>query len=138
MPLIKSARYEGEPSSEFVKLISPRELLLSENSSVGLAILQYFYTLNLITPLQHSIPTLVCLLLFGKEYDVTHLRALVVHAFHTFLSNNQVSPAIVYEAATLGGCIALQTRALKLMMSSNKNSKTKTAPADASAPPRRA
>jgi hypothetical protein len=96
--------------------LSAHELLLPDDSSVGMAILQYFYTLNLITPLQLSIPILVSLMLFGKEYDLTHLRALVVHAFHGMLGSGQVSAAIVYEAATLGHCIALQTRALKMMM----------------------
>ena len=103
-----------DPDGKLV--LSPHELLLSEDEAVGTAILQYFYTLNLITPLQRSLPILVPLLLFAKEYDITHLRALAVHAFHELLTHSHASPALVYEAATLGGCIALQTRALKLMM----------------------
>ncbi|KAK9898655.1 galactose oxidase [Cystobasidium minutum MCA 4210] len=103
--------------------ISPQELVLAENSEVGTAILHYFYTLNLITPLQHSPTILVSLLLFAKNYDLIHLRALCTHALHVRLAAGQASPATVYEAAALGGCLALQTRALKMMMSANSKLK---------------
>lgn len=106
----------GTEESQPMPLVSPYRLILPETSQVGTAILQYFYTLNLITPLQHTVSVLVSLLLFSKNYDLIHLRALVTHAFHVRLSSGQASPAIVYEAAALGGCIALQTRSLKMMM----------------------
>lgn len=100
-------------------ILTPYHLRLPESSTVGMAVLQYFYTLNLITPLQHSLPVLVSLLLFAREYDVNHLRALVAHALHGFLtraSSNSADAALIYEAAALGGCLPLQVRALKLMM----------------------
>lgn len=97
--------------------VSPQELILAENSEVGTALLHYLYTLNLITPLQHSPTILISLLLFAKNYGMTHLRALCTHALHVRLAAGQASPATVYEAAALGGCLALQTRALKMMMS---------------------
>lgn len=93
-----------------------RQLYLPENSTVGLAILQYFYSHNLITPLQHLTPVLVSMLIFAREYELENLRALVVHALHGLLSSNPASAATVYEAAALAGCIALQARALKMMM----------------------
>lgn len=105
----------GSDEEQF-RMVSPRQLMLAENSEVGSAILQYFYTLNLITPLQHSPTILISLLLFAKKYDLMHLRALCTHALHVRLSSGQASPATVYEAAALGGCLALQTRALKMMM----------------------
>lgn len=112
--------------------ITPSTLHLPENSTVGLAILQYFHTSNLITQLQHTQPVLVSLLLFSRNYDLMHLRALVVHALHVRLGNGSASPAVVYEAAALSGCIALQTRALKMMMNANARTKAKqTTAADA-------
>lgn len=107
---------QSEKDEEQFQLTGPRQLILGENSEVGSAILQYFYALNLITPLQHSPTILISLLLFAKKYDLMHLRALCTHALHVRLSNGQASPATVYEAAALGGCLALQTRALKMMM----------------------
>jgi hypothetical protein len=102
------------PSEEAI--LTPYHLLLPDSSTVTLAVLQYFHTLNLITPLQHSVQVLVSMLLFAREYDIHHLRALVVHALHTLLPTSSANAAIIYEAAALGGCIALQTRALKMMM----------------------
>ena len=110
---LKQKTLNEDPTTQ----ISPQELILAENSEVGMAILHYFYTLNLITPLQHSPTILVSLLLFAKNYDLVHLRALCTHALHVRLAAGQASPATVYEAAALGGCLALQTRALKMMMS---------------------
>ena len=107
--------HEGSPSNDRAT-VTPYHLLLPESSTVGMAILQYFYTLNLITPLQHNIQVLVSMLLFAREYDLDHLRALVAHALHTLLPASSANAAIIYEAAALGGCIALQTRALKIMM----------------------
>lgn len=107
----------GKTSSPRAAVL-PSALLFPETSQVALALLQFFYTYNLITPLQHNTSTLVSLLLIGKEYDIPNLRALVVHAFHCLLEkpNGHTMAAIIYEAATLGGCTALQTRALKMMM----------------------
>lgn len=94
----------------------PTELYLPTKGGVGQAFLQYFYTLNLITPHQLAVHILVGLLVLAQRYEIEHLRSLVVHALHVHLSNGQGSPAAIYEAATLGRALALQTRALKLMM----------------------
>lgn len=78
--------------------------------------LQYLYTLTLCTPLQLSLPVLSALLVFARTYEDPNLRALVVHALHEALSSGQWTAASVYEAATLGGCTALQVRSLRIMM----------------------
>lgn len=96
--------------------LTPRTLNLPETSAIAQAFLQYLYTLTLCTPHQLSLPVLTGLLIFAKTYDVGNLRALVVHALHEALGSGQWNAAAVYEAATFGGCHALQIRALKLMM----------------------
>lgn len=115
--VVNGSSKSADTKDDHLHLVSAHQLVLAENSEVGSAILQYFYTLNLITPLQHSSTILVSLLLFAKNYDLTHLRSLCTHALHVRLAAGQASPATVYEAAALGGCLALQTRALKMMMS---------------------
>jgi hypothetical protein len=115
--VVNGTPLRAETREDQLPVMSPHHLILAENSEVGSAILQYFYTLNLITPLQHSPTILISLLLFAKKYDLVHLRALCTHALHIRLAAGQASPATVYEAAALGGCLALQTRALKMMMS---------------------
>lgn len=96
--------------------LTPRTLNLPEPSPVVQAFLQYLYTLTLCTPLQFDLPVLTALLVFARSYDEGNLRALCVHALHETLSSGQWSGAQVYEAATLGGCTALQIRALRVLM----------------------
>lgn len=105
-------------SSESEARLTPRTLELPEPSSVVFAFLQYLYTLTLCTRLQLELPILSALLTFSNEYQDPNLKALVVHALHETLSNDSNSAPAVYEAATLGGCTALQIRALKSLMSS--------------------
>lgn len=88
--------------------LTPRTLLLSEPYPVTLALLQYFYTLALITPLQHAPAVLSQLLLLASNYEIKHLRELVQHAMHGVLSSS--SSVGVYEVATLCGCQSLQIR----------------------------
>ncbi|QRW00734.1 Rab9 effector protein with kelch motifs [Ceratobasidium sp. AG-Ba] len=62
---------ERAGDSDFVDLdprLTSRELLLSEPYAVTLALLQYFYTLTLTTPLQHAPPVLSALLLIACTY----------------------------------------------------------------------
>ncbi|GAA5972224.1 hypothetical protein JCM3765_007353 [Sporobolomyces pararoseus] len=99
-------------------LLTPRTLSLPEHSLTVLAFLQYLYTLDLTTDLQLSLPILISLLNFSKIYqDPLNLKSLVVHALHETLSKEgtRVAP-MIYEAATLGGCTALQIRSLKILM----------------------
>lgn len=96
--------------------LTPRTLNLPEASPVVQAFLQYLYTLTLCTPHQFNLPVLTSLLVFAKTYDEANLRALCVHALHETLSGGQWSAAQVYEASTLGGCTALQIRALRVLM----------------------
>ena len=90
---------------------------------VVVALLQYLYTLALVTPLQHAPAVLSQFLILsrvcaddGEEGEeesggMARLRALVRHAMHCALGNsNSVG---VYEVATLCGERGLQIRALR-------------------------
>ncbi|KAF9561355.1 galactose oxidase [Agrocybe pediades] len=95
--------------------LTPRAFYLSESYSVTLALLQYFYSLALLTPEQHSPPVLSQLLILSSNYGIKHLESLVKHAMHRSLSN--VTSVGVYEVATLCSCRSLQIRALRTVMS---------------------
>ncbi|KAJ4481981.1 hypothetical protein J3R30DRAFT_3285643 [Lentinula aciculospora] len=95
--------------------LTPRALHLSEPYPITLALLQYFYTLSLTTPLQLAPAVLSQLLVLATNYRISHLEALVKHAMHRALSNS--TSVGVYEVATLCGCRSLQIRALKTVMS---------------------
>ncbi|KAF8895546.1 hypothetical protein BD779DRAFT_1668802 [Infundibulicybe gibba] len=100
--------------------LAPRALNLSESYPVTLALIQYFYTLALVTPLQHAPAVLSQLLVLSVTYKLNHLESLVKHAMHRALSNS--TSVGVYEVATLCSCRSLQIRpvlgsALKTVMS---------------------
>ncbi|BGO95746.1 hypothetical protein NBRC10512_001582 [Rhodotorula toruloides] len=82
------------------------------------ALLQYFYSLSLLTPLQRSLPTLSSFLSFTKTHDTVlpSLRTLVVHALHETLDDHPEAAAKVYEAVALGDSVALQIRAMQVML----------------------
>ncbi|KIJ64644.1 hypothetical protein HYDPIDRAFT_90290 [Hydnomerulius pinastri MD-312] len=95
--------------------LTPRAFNLSEPYPITMALMQYFYTLALITPLQHAPAVLSQLLILSSTYQITHLESLVKHAMHRALSNS--TSVGVYEVATLCSCRSLQIRALKTVMS---------------------
>lgn len=98
--------------------ISAYALELPLSSPEVKALLQYFHTLSLSTPLQRSIPILTSLLNFDKTYNILpNLRALIVHALHESLSSDPASAAKIYEAAALGRSMALQIAAMQAMLS---------------------
>ncbi|GAA6010553.1 hypothetical protein JCM11491_002963 [Sporobolomyces phaffii] len=101
--------------------LTPRTLNVPEPSAVVVAFLEFVYTLTLCTRRQLELPVLAALLIFAKTYDEDNLRALVVHALHETLSNDSTLAPAIYEAATLGGCTALQVRALKCLMAAPRN-----------------
>jgi len=88
--------------------LTPRTLHLSEPYAITMALLQYFYSMSLITPLQHAPAVLSQLLVLSVNYQLTHLESLVKHAMHRALSNS--TSVGVYEVATLCGCRSLQIR----------------------------
>lgn len=88
--------------------MTPRGLMLGEPYAVALALLQYFYTLSVLTPLQHAPAVLSQLLLLGAAYNLPHLQRLVRHAMHRALAPS--TSVGVYEVATLCGCQSLQIR----------------------------
>ncbi|KAF8258210.1 galactose oxidase [Lactarius quietus] len=88
--------------------LTPRQLSLSEPYPITLALVQYFYSLALVTPLQHAPAVLSALLVLATNYDLGHLQSLVKHAMHRALSNS--TSVGVYEVATLCSCRSLQIR----------------------------
>jgi hypothetical protein len=88
--------------------LTPRSFQLSEPYPITLALLQYFYSLALITPLQQAPAVLSQLLVLSSTYQITHLGSLVKHAMHRMLSNS--TSVGVYEVATLCNCRSLQIR----------------------------
>ena len=106
VPLPETAGPVGQPRAD--PRLTPRSFRLSESYPVTLALLQYFYSLALITPLQHAPIVLSQLLVLSTNYRISHLEALVKHAMHRALSNS--TSVGVYEVATLCSCRSLQIR----------------------------
>ncbi|KAG9081181.1 hypothetical protein FRC06_005748 [Ceratobasidium sp. 370] len=87
----------GPGDDDFAELdprLSSRELRLSEPYAVTLALLQYFYTLTLTTPLQHAPPVLSALLLIACTYteeptaETDESRSAVARPKHTNGNSN--------------------------------------------------
>lgn len=93
--------------------LGPDGLHLPEPLPVCVALIQYFYTLSLATPLQTRSPVLTALLFLAKQYKIERLRQLVVHALHSRLDTTIALG--VYEVATLAAERNLQIRALHLI-----------------------
>lgn len=108
--------------------LTPRSLQLSEPYPITLALLQYFYSQALLTPLQHAPAVLSQLLVLSSTYNLTHLQTLVRHAMHRALSNS--TSVGVYEVATLCSCRSLQIRALKTVMSYSQKRPSKPKSSD--------
>ncbi|WWC65357.1 uncharacterized protein I303_107975 [Kwoniella dejecticola CBS 10117] len=93
--------------------LAPMNLSIPEPFPVCVALVQYFYTLSLSTPLQNRAPVLSALLFLAKQYNIPRLNRLVVHALH-----ERLEPGIavgIYEIATLAGEQCLQVRALNMI-----------------------
>ncbi|KAH8918102.1 hypothetical protein BT69DRAFT_603994 [Atractiella rhizophila] len=101
--------------------LSARSLHLPEPSNVVMALLQYFYSLALCTKLQLSLPVLSSLLIFSRVYGEKNLRKFVVHALHAKLGQSDTVAGVVYQVATLGSCMSLQIRALKMVYNAQKH-----------------
>jgi hypothetical protein len=112
LPELPGAPVDGEPRPD--PRLTPRSLHLSEPYPIAMALLQYFYSTALLTPLQHAPAVLSQLLILATTYQIPHLEGLVRHAMHRALSNT--TAVGVYEVATLCGSRSLQIRALKTVM----------------------
>jgi leucine-zipper-like transcriptional regulator 1 len=88
--------------------VTSRAFDLSEPYPVTMALMQYFYTLSLLTPLQQAPAVLSQLLVLSTNYQIPRLQSLVKHAMHLALSESTCVG--VYEVATLCGCRSLQIR----------------------------
>ncbi|KAF8172018.1 hypothetical protein K438DRAFT_2057361 [Mycena galopus ATCC 62051] len=106
--------------------LTPRAFNLSEPYPITLALLQYFYSLALLTPLQTAPAVLSQLLVLATNYNISHLQTLVRHAMHRALSNS--TSVGVYEVATLCSCRSLQIRALKTVMSYTQKKPSRSKP----------
>lgn len=93
--------------------VSPSRVHIPEPFAVCVALVQYFYTLSLTTPLQNRSHVLTALLFLAKQYKLERLRNLVTHAFHARLEPSNATG--VYEIATLAGEHSLQARALMMV-----------------------
>ncbi|KAG6903254.1 hypothetical protein C0995_000149 [Termitomyces sp. Mi166 len=125
----------GNASSEEPRVdprLTSRALELSEPYPIVLALLQYFYTTALITPLQHAPAVLSQLLMLATHYGLKHLEQLVKHAMHRALSNS--TSVGVYEVATLCSCRSLQIRALKTVMAYTQKRPTRSRDKDSKPP----
>jgi hypothetical protein len=98
----------------FKRTSNARTVVISEPHPVVMAFLEYIYTLDLVTALQHRVPVLTGLLMFAKQYEVPHLERLTVHALHGRLDEGTALG--IYEVATLCECRLLQVRALKMVL----------------------
>ena len=106
------------PSSIAEQRLMSRTLNIPESPTVIKALLEWFYTSALVTPLQLSQNVLASLLGFSRTYGLEALENDVKHAMHS-----QLEPATavqIHEAATLCGARMLQIRALRIVMASNK------------------
>ncbi|KAL1692896.1 hypothetical protein GGG16DRAFT_89620 [Schizophyllum commune] len=121
-----ASMFDGDADGARDPRLMPRSFNVPAPYPVVVALLQYLYTLALVTPLQHAPAVLSQLLILsrvcaddGEEGEeesggMAHLRALVRHAMHCALGNsNSVG---VYEVATLCGERGLQIRALRTVM----------------------
>ncbi|GAA5994960.1 hypothetical protein JCM5350_007203 [Sporobolomyces pararoseus] len=113
------------PPSRRIFPISSHALELPLASAEVKALLQYFHTLALSTPLQRSVPILTSLLVFDKTYNILpNLRALIVHSLHESLQADSGSAAKIYEAAAIGKSMALQICAMQVMVARGSESES--------------
>ncbi|KAK4683499.1 hypothetical protein P7C73_g6754, partial [Tremellales sp. Uapishka_1] len=103
--------------------LASTNLTIPEPFPVCVALVQYFYTLSLSTPLQNRAPVLSALLFLAKQYKIERLSKLVVHALHERLDPNIALG--VYEIATLAGEQNLQVRALNMAHSAKGTSSSR-------------
>ncbi|KAI9271358.1 hypothetical protein BY458DRAFT_474834 [Sporodiniella umbellata] len=95
-----------------------KKLVISEGHPVALAFVQYLYTDHLITAQQHHPNILSRLLFLSDMYGLKRLNMLVVHALHEALTISTAS--MIYEVSALTGQMALQIRALRVMINAKK------------------
>ena len=88
--------------------LSFRALHWGKPYPVTLAFLQYLYSMALLTPLQHAPAVLSQLLIVSHEFDLQHLKILVVHAMHQALAPDNAQG--IAKVAGLCDCRSLQTR----------------------------
>ncbi|CAK9786675.1 galactose oxidase [Cutaneotrichosporon oleaginosum] len=101
--------------------MTPTRLYLPEEFAVCVAFVQYFYTLELSTPLQRRGPVLTSLLCLANQYKLERLRKLVVHTLHTRLEPDNALN--LFQVASLTGEKPLASRCLSLLKHTRSNGK---------------
>lgn len=95
-----------------------RELSFPDTNVVLIAFLQFIYTDNLVTAQQHQPHILARLLFIGDLFDIPRLKELSTHSLHQML--NIQTASMIYESAILSNAIALQIRALRVLLNAKR------------------
>lgn len=104
---IRTARRPQGQAVQYSRL-TPTSFDLRESYVTTWALLQYFYTNGLITPLQHTPSVRNQLLFIASSYAIPGLAELVKHAMHCDLSPSTAEE--IGQIASLCGCRGLQER----------------------------
>ncbi|BEJ11237.1 hypothetical protein CspHIS471_0106590 [Cutaneotrichosporon sp. HIS471] len=99
--------------------MTPTRLYLPEEFAICVALVQYFYTLELSSPLQRRGPVLTSLLFLAKQYKIERLRRLVVHTLHSRLEPDNALN--LFQVASIAGEKPLASRCLSLLKHARSN-----------------
>jgi hypothetical protein len=102
--------------------MTPTRLYIPEEFAVCVALVQFFYTLELSTPLQRRGPVLTSLLCLARAYRVERLRKLVVHTLHSRLEPDNALN--LFQVASLADEQPLAARCLGLLKHTRPNGKS--------------
>lgn len=102
--------------------MTPTRLYLPEEFAVCVAFVQYFYTLELSTPLQRRGPVLTSLLCLANQYKIERLRKLVVHTLHSRLEPDNALN--LFQVASLAAEKPLASRCLSLLKHARSSGKS--------------
>ncbi|KAH8825301.1 galactose oxidase [Flagelloscypha sp. PMI_526] len=108
---IQAVRRAGNNAKD--RRLTPQAFRLCEPFPTTLALLQYFYSQALITPLQHSPSIRNQLMVIATSYGIPHLAALTRHAMHHDLTTATADSTA--KIASICGYPSLQSRALRMV-----------------------
>ncbi|KAL7411850.1 hypothetical protein BDY24DRAFT_442880 [Mrakia frigida] len=120
------------PNTPRGRLMSRNQLHLPEPYPIAMALIQYFYTLSLRTPLQRQPLVISTLLQVARVYDLQHLEALCLHNLHLRL--NLSTAEGILETAEEAGCRGLSSRAQKILDAARQKSRRPSREPPSSAP----
>lgn len=119
-PITSPQTIKSNASVNGVELLDfeKRELSFPDTNVVLIAFLQFIYTDNLVTAQQHQPHILARLLFIGDLFDIPRLKELSTHSLHQML--NIQTASMIYESAILSNAIALQIRALRVLLNAKR------------------